>query len=56
MPKQEVYDNVPLSLPMLSFDSLIADMKKMKSISNEKLLALESRLQATEIEAKVPRE
>ena len=27
MPKQEVYDNVPLSLSMLSFVSLIAGMK-----------------------------
>ena len=41
---------------MLSFDSLIADMKKMKSISNEKLLALESRLEAAENEAKMLRE
>ena len=56
MPKKEVCDNVPISTPMLSFDSLIADMKKMKSISNEKLLALESRLEAAENEAKMLRE
>ena len=51
MPKQEVCDNVPQSLPMLSFDSLIADMKKMKLLSNEKLLAMERRLEAAENEA-----
>ena len=56
MPKQEVCDNVPISIPMLSFDSLIADMKKMKSISNEKLLALQSRLEAAENETKMLRE
>ena len=56
MPKQEVCDNVPISIPMLSFDSLIADMKKMKSISNEKLLALQRRLEAAENEAKMLRE
>ena len=56
MPKQEVCDNVPISIPMLSFDSLIADMKKMKSISKEKLLALQRRLEAAENEAKMLRE
>lgn len=56
MPKQEVCDNVPISIPMLSFDSLIADMKKMKSISKEKLLALQRRLEAAGNEAKMLRE
>ena len=56
MPKHEVCDNVPISIPMLSFDSLIADMKKMKSISKEKLLALQRRLEAAENEAKMLRE
>ena len=55
MPKQEICDNIPVSLPSLSFDSLIADMKKMKLISNEKLLALESRLEAAENEARMLR-
>ena len=55
MPKQEICDNIPVSLPSLSFDSLISDMNKMKSISNEKLLALESRLEAAENEAKMHR-
>ena len=58
MPKEEVSDNLlvsPVSLPMLSFDSIIADMKKMKSISNEELFALESRLEATENDAKMMR-
>ena len=55
MPKQEICENIPVSLPSLSFDSLIADMKKMKLISNEKLLALESRLEAAENEARMLR-
>ena len=53
--KTEVCDNVPASLPPLSFQALIGDMKRIESLSNDKIMALESRLQAAEDEAKLLR-
>ena len=50
--KTEICDNVPASLPSLSFQTLIGDMKRFESLSNEKIMALEGRLQAAEEEAK----
>ena len=49
--KTEICDNVPASLPPLSFQALIGDMKRFESLSNEKVIALEGRLQAAEEEA-----
>ena len=51
--KTEMCDNTPASLPPLSFQALIGDMKRIESLSNEKIMALERRLQAAEDEAKV---
>ena len=50
--KTEICDNAPASLPPLSFQALIGDMKRIESLSNEKIMALEGRLQAAEDEAK----
>ena len=49
--KTEICDNVPASSAPLSFKALIADMKRIESISNEKIIALECRLQAAEEES-----
>ena len=50
--KSEICDNVPAPLQPLSFQALIGDMKRIESISNEKMMALEGRLHAAEEEAK----
>ena len=54
--KTEICDNTPVSLPPLTFQALIGDMKRIESLSNEKLMDLESRLQAAEDEVKKRRE
>ena len=48
--KTEICENVPASLPSLSFQALIGDMKRIESLSNDKIMELESRLQAKEDE------
>ena len=50
--KTEICDNVPVSLPPLTFGSLIGDMKRIESLSTQKLLDLERRLQAAENESR----
>ena len=50
--KTEMCENVPASLPPLSFQALIGDMKRIESLSNEKIMALERRLRVAEDEAK----
>ena len=50
--KTEICDNVPASLPTLSFQALIGDMKRIESLSNEKIVALEGRLQDKEEETR----
>ena len=50
--KTEMCENVPASLPPLSFQALIGDMKRIESFSNEKIMALERRLRDAEDEAK----
>ena len=54
--KTEICDNTPVSLPPLTFQALIGDMKRIESLSNKKLMDLESRLQAAEDEVKKRRE
>ena len=50
--KTEICDNVPASLPLLNFQALIGDMKRIESLSNEKIMELENRLQEKEDETK----
>ena len=50
--KTEICGNVPASLPSLNFQALIGDMKRIESLSNEKIMALEARLKVAEDEAK----
>ena len=50
--KTEICDNVPASLASLNFQALIGDMKRIESLSNEKIMALEARLKVAEDEAK----
>ena len=49
--KTEICDNLPASSAPLTFKALIADMKRIESISNEKIIALERRLQVAEEES-----